>query len=222
MRSSPLLSALFTPTRQNVLAATLLQPEKRWYFRELARHLGVSPSTIQRELTCFTKAGILQRLEDGNRVYYQADRACPIFPELEAILLKTVGITELLQQALKPIAKKLDVAFVYGSIASQQEHSHSDVDLMIIGQTGLAEVAMVIRDAGRQIGREVNSTVYSTEEFQKKAKEGSHFVSAVLGSEILFIHGTQDDLERLAPAAAGKATQHEFSRDSRSTRSRRA
>ena len=173
MRSSALLSVLLTPPQQGILAA-FLQPEKRWYLRELARYLEVQPSTLQRELSAFAAAGLLQRLEDGNRVYYQADRACPIYPELESILLKTVGLVELLQEALQPLAKQLALACVYGSMAAQEEHSHSDVDLLVVGQVGLAEIAAALRSVGRQIGREVNPTVYTTEEFQKKAQEGSH------------------------------------------------
>ena len=223
MRSSALLSVLLTPPQQGILAATLLQPEKRWYsLRELARYLEVQPSTLQRELSAFAAAGLLQRLEDGNRVYYQADRACPIYPELESILLKTVGLVELLQEALQPLAKQLALACVYGSMAAQEEHSHSDVDLLVVGQVGLAEIAAALRSVGRQIGREVNPTVYTTEEFQKKAQEGSHFVSTVLASELLFISGTRDDLERLAPATAHQAAPHEPTRGSRSPRRRRA
>ena len=222
MRASALLSVLLTPPQQGILAATLLQPEKRWYLRELARHLEVQPSTLQRELSAFASAGLLQRREDGNRIYYQADRGCPIYPELESILLKTVGLAELLQEALQPLAKQLALACVYGSMAAQEEHSDSDVDLLVVGQVGLAEIAMALRGVGRQIGREVNPTVYTTEEFQKKAQEGSHFVSTVLASELLFVSGTRDDLERLAPATARQAAPHEPARGSRSPRRRRA
>jgi predicted nucleotidyltransferase len=222
MRYSKLLSVFLTPPQQGILAATLLQPERKWYMSELARHLRVQPSTIQRELTSFSDVGILRRAEDGNRVYYQADRACPIFPELERLLIKTTGLVEVLRQALETIAKRLDLAFVYGSIASNEEHSQSDVDLMVIGQLGLLDVSQALKSVGRELGREVNPTVYTTEEFQKKVKEGSHFVRTVLTSDLLFIHGTRDDLERLAPAAKGKATPNESAGNPRSPRRRGA
>src|SRR5437867_6156375 len=64
MRSS-LLQPLLTPTKQKILAATILQPDKRWYFRELARHLHLRPSTIQRDLGAFAEARLLERQEDG-------------------------------------------------------------------------------------------------------------------------------------------------------------
>ena len=64
MRSA-ILDPLLTPTKQALLAATILQPDKRWYFRELARQLHLQPSSIQRDLTALTEAGILERHYDA-------------------------------------------------------------------------------------------------------------------------------------------------------------
>src|SRR5437016_3189002 len=83
---SSILDPLLTPTKQALLAATILQPDKKWYFRELARQVHLQPSSIQRDLAALTEAGFLERHQDGNRVYYQGRRACPIFPELQQIL----------------------------------------------------------------------------------------------------------------------------------------
>ena len=181
MRSG-MLDPLFTPTKQALLTATILQPDKRWYFRELARHLHLRPSSIQRDLTAFTEAGLLERHEDGNRVYYQAHRQCPIFLELEQILIKTVGLIEVFRETLKPIRRKIDVAFVYGSIASGEARGDSDVHVMIVGSAGLADVARLFQGLERRLGRQVNPTVYTAVEFQKRVSRESHFVRTVLGS----------------------------------------
>src|SRR5712692_6799737 len=102
-RSNRMLAPLLTPLKQAVLSATILRPDKRWYFRELARHLGVRPSSIQREIASFVSARILSREQDGNRVYYQADRGCPIFADLEQMLLKTAGLADVVRQAMEPL-----------------------------------------------------------------------------------------------------------------------
>jgi DNA-binding transcriptional ArsR family regulator len=86
MRTSRLLDVLLSRTKQQILAATLLQPTRQWYLVELARHLGVRPSSVQRELKLLSDAGILKRHQNGNRVYFAADTACPIFPELAQIM----------------------------------------------------------------------------------------------------------------------------------------
>jgi predicted nucleotidyltransferase len=65
MRKSLILDALFPAIRQQILAATLLEPEKWWYLTELASHLGTSPSSLQRELGTLTGSGLLQF---GNKI----------------------------------------------------------------------------------------------------------------------------------------------------------
>src|ERR1017187_7528307 len=100
LRNSPLLDALVSKTKQHILAATLLQPERSWYLVELARHLRLRPSSLQRELRQLTEAGILGRKQNGNRVYFQADQTCPIFQELVQIVFKTVGVVEAVRNAL--------------------------------------------------------------------------------------------------------------------------
>jgi predicted nucleotidyltransferase len=217
MRSS-LLDPLLTPTKQAILAAILLQPDKRWYFRELARHLQVRPSNIQRELAAFTEARLIKRHQEENRVYYQADRECPIFEELEQILIKTVGIVEVLQELLRPVQRKIDVAFIYGSIASGEARADSDVDVMVIGSVGLAEIAKLFQGIERRLGRQVNPTVYTAVEFRRKVHERSHFIRSVLASRLLFVQGSQNDLERLAQKSKGKTPRNQPRRTSRSPR----
>src|SRR5213082_2068963 len=92
-RKYSLADALFLPTTQTVLATTLLQMQREWYLSDLAVHLKVRPSSLQRTLARLVSGGVLTRRQEGNRVYYKADETCPILPELAAILTKTVGIS---------------------------------------------------------------------------------------------------------------------------------
>ena len=130
MRTSPHLLGVFGTTLQAILAATLLQPGRAWYLSDLAAYLKVSPSSLQRKLAALSQAGILDRRTDSNRVYYQANPSCPILSELTGIFTKTIGLVEPLQNALRPYQQEIDVAFIYGSIAEQQETSDSDIDLL--------------------------------------------------------------------------------------------
>ena len=221
-RSSKVLAPLLTPLKQAVLSATILQPDKRWYFTELARHLGVRPSSIQRELASFVSAGILSRVQDGNRVYYQAERTCPIFADLEQLLLKTAGLVDVVRKAIEPLREKVVLAFLYGSVASSRERAGSDVDLMLVGGVSLSEVSPVLRPAERQLGRSVNPTVYTTKEFSKRIRERNHFLSRVLGEPVLFIYGTRDELAHFAQDRTGEATQDQPGGAARSTRRGRA
>src|SRR5215471_7176583 len=111
VRKARVLDVLISKNKQQILAATLLQPDRSWYLLELARHLSVRPSSLQRELRLLTESGILKRYKNGNRVYFQADPACPIHPELALMLAKTVGVVDVLRESLLPIRDRIAVAF---------------------------------------------------------------------------------------------------------------
>jgi predicted nucleotidyltransferase len=99
---------------------------------------------------------------------YQANTESPVFPDLRGLLAKTVGLVDVLADALKPSGGKLRLVFVYGSIASGQERSDSDIELMVIGAVPPADLALPLRKAREILGREINPTVYSSAEFDSK------------------------------------------------------
>jgi DNA-binding transcriptional ArsR family regulator len=179
----------------------------------LARHLRVSPSSLQRELKALREAGILKQRQDGGRVYYQADADCPVFHDLGQILFKTAGIVDALKAAFKPLQHRISVSFIFGSVAISAERSASDVDLIVVGAVQLSEVARILRDVERVLGRPVNPHMYSAAEFAERLNHGDHFLSAVLQEQRLFIIGDENDLARPASNAKGKAAQHKSSRD---------
>lgn len=209
MRKSILTDALFPKTRQAILAATLLRPERWWYLSDLAKHLGVPPSSLQRELTRLVDAGILLRRQDGNRVYFRANTVCPVFPELHGILVKTVGLVEILREAVAPFADRICLAFIYGSMARAAEHTASDIDLMIVGTIGLADLAPTLQALEQRLARPVNATLYTPDEWAAKIYAGHHFLLTVLDDEKLFIIGTSDDVAATHAGASHPTPHHE-------------
>ena len=193
-----MLDALLPKTRQGILAATLVQPEKDWYVSELARRMGVPASSLQRELHDLSEVGILKTHRQGRMVYYQANTNSPVFPDLRGLLLKTGGLVDVLAQALKPLAARLRTAFVYGSIAAGQEQSDSDIDLMIVGQVSPTELALPLRRARELLGREINPTVYTPAEFDNKRAAIDPFLKQVLDKPKLFVLGNKDELGKVA------------------------
>jgi uncharacterized protein len=157
--------------------------------RELARHLGLTPSSLQRELASLVRGGILLQRREGKHVYFQAATESPIFAELQGLILKTVGLADVIRDTLKPLAERIQWAFIYGSVARSDEHSTSDVDLMVIGQVGLADVSSPLRRAERRLNRAVNPTTYTTDEFVSKVKSNHHFIATVMRSKKLFVFG---------------------------------
>ena len=197
MRKTAALEALFPMVRGEVLAATLTRPDKWWYLSELAQFLRTTPSSLQRELKTLVDSGILQQRREGTRTYFKAETRSPLFPELRGLLEKTAGLLPTLQQALEPFHARIDCAFVYGSVARSREHALSDVDLLVIGGVGLAEIAPALRKAENRLGREVNVTSYSAREFRKKVAAKDHFLSEVLRGPKEFVKGNQRDLDEV-------------------------
>jgi len=192
------LDALLPKTRQGILAATLVQPEKAWYASELAQRLGVPSSSLQRELQDLTEAGILKTHKQGRMVYYQANRESQVFSDLRGLMLKTAGLVDVLAQALKPVASKVTTAFVYGSIAAGSEDSNSDIDLMVVGEVSPQDLALPLRRARESLGREINPTVYSLSEFERKRAANDHFLTQVLDKPRLIVLGNKDELDKVA------------------------
>jgi len=195
MRKPAALAALFPTVRSDVLAATLMQPAKWWYLSELAQFLGTSPSSLQRELKALVKGDILQTRREGTRAYFKANTRSPVFPELRCLIEKTAGVVPTLQETLRPFDRRIACAFVYGSVARGEEHSASDVDLLVVGDVGLADLAPALRKAEARLGRDVNVTSYSPAEFWKKAAAKDHFLSAVLRGPKQFVMGDQRDVD---------------------------
>jgi len=201
---SPVLSPWLSPTLQGVLAATVLRPEREWYLSDLAAHLGVGPSSLQRVLAKLTAAGILARREDGNRVYYRPDPACPILGELAGIFTKTAGIAEPLRDALSPFASRIAVAFIHGSVAEERERAGSDIDLIIVGDVPGAELSFALRPLHERLGRDINFTRFTSDEFRSKIAEGNHFLASVLRKRRIFLIGGEHELEEIAGRTASR------------------
>jgi DNA-binding transcriptional ArsR family regulator len=197
MRSISIANVLFSSTQQRLLSALLLNSHQPIYATELANRFGVRPSTLQRDLAKYTQAGILKMSRSGNRTYFQANEECPVFPELRALVIKTSGLVDVLHGELAPLASKIKVAAVYGSIASGTETSASDIDLLIIGSVKVIELSLPLEQATASLRRQINPSLYTPEEFSQKARR-SHFVQSVLGKPLLFMLGTNRDLETIA------------------------
>lgn len=205
--ATPNLGALlFGAYRRQILALLLMHPEQSFHVREIARITGKPAGTLYRELSALAEAGLLIRSPFGNQVHYRANPACPIYEELRGILRKTFGVADVLRDALDPVADRIDVAFVYGSVARGEERAASDVDVMIIGKLKFSDAVLALSSAEETLRREVNPHVYSTREFGKKfADREPYLIRATEGPKI-FLRGDDDDLGKLAkhrsPASA--------------------
>jgi len=208
MRNLTPLEALFSLTRRKLLAAVFVRPGKWWYLSELAQHLRTTPSSLQRELSALVAGGILEKRREGTRAYFRADTRSPLFPELVRLFEKTAGLVPVLRHTLELFGNRIVCAFVYGSVARREEHAQSDVDLLVIGKIGLAELSPALRKVERKLGREVNVTTYSVADFQARIRRHDHFLSNVMRGPKEFLKGDGHELERIAGPQGRPAAQN--------------
>ena len=189
---------LFPPVRKRVLALLLVRPDERWHLRDMARQTGLALGTVRRELAGLVQAEIVTVAKDGNRTYYQANRASPLFPELAGLMRKTAGLADVLREALSPLTGKIKVAFLHGSQATGGAGAASDVDVLVVGKATFAEVVSALSPCQDRLGREINPTVYPREEFRSKVAAGHHFLLTVLKEPKVLLVGGEDDLAEVA------------------------
>jgi predicted nucleotidyltransferase len=158
---------------------------------------------------------------EGRQTYYQANRACPVFDELHGLIRKTFGVAQVLKDGLAALAGKIQFAFIYGSLATGGETAASDVDVMVVGERiSLQDVVSAFTEAQRELRREVNPSVYRTEEFCRKLAGGHHFLSSVVAGPKIFLIGDEGELTRLAQIRMAQGAQDEPAGDRRPARRR--
>ena len=165
------------------------------HLREIQRQTHLAIGTVQQDIEKLVKMGLVSRREDGNRVYYSANEKHPLAGEIRQLVLKTVGLADVMAAALK--VEDVRCAFVFGSIASGTAGAESDIDLMMIGNIGLRKVSALLSGVGDRLGREINPHVMSPSEFTKRMSAGDHFLTSVLAAPKIFLVGSEHELERM-------------------------
>lgn len=189
-----LMDLLFGTYRQRILGVLLLHPESAYHVRELARMTDTTAGTLHKELTRLAGTGLLLREKQGNQIRYQANRHCPVYGELASLFRKTTGLADVLTDALQPLSGKIETALVFGSVARGEETASSDVDLLVVGDAGFAEVVKALHPAQTVLSREINPVVFSKAEIQKRIKNRDHFIQQILKQNTIPVLG--DGLHR--------------------------
>lgn len=180
--------------RRRVLAQLLMNPQVRLHLRELARVTGASPGTLKKELDALVAVGLLLVQRVGNQTQFSANVQHPVYPELASLIRKTIGLNDVLLSALESLGPQIEVAFVFGSVASASETTHSDVDVMVIGDATFGQVVNALYDAQQILGRDINPKVMTRQEWLAKKTQGNTFVTELLNKPQLFVLGAAHDL----------------------------
>lgn len=192
---SGLAGALFSAVQRRVLGHIFRDPNRTFYKSEIVRDLRSGTGAVTRELERLERSGLVLVEHIGNQKHYRANKNSPIFHELRAIVQKTVGLHDPLQEALAPIADQIKVAFVYGSVAKGTDTARSDVDLMVVGDNlSYSDLYEGLHKAEEQLSRTINPTIIERDEWSKKRKGDNSFLQRVLTQQKVFIIGSEADL----------------------------
>jgi predicted nucleotidyltransferase len=192
---SALPDVLFSKTQRRVLGLLFGDPTRSYYTNEVVRFAGSGIGAVQRELENLSAAGLLTVTRIGNQKHYQANRESPIYSELRGIVLKTFGVADVLRGALAPLGDRIQLAFIYGSVAKGTDTASSDIDLMIISaQLSYPDVVVALEAAEQGLGRTINPSIYKPDEFRRKIAEDNAFLKRVTDQPRIFLIGSDDGL----------------------------
>ena len=162
-----LLDALIPPREQKILGALLLHPQTSYALNDLIRIGGTSRSQAGVVIDRFVAAGLAREQRIGNQRRIQADTGWPLFEDVRALCVKSFGVAEPIAQALEPLLPKIELAFLFGSVVRGTDHASSDIDLMVVGTVGNADLFAALGRVNDVLRRPVNFNVYSPREWNR-------------------------------------------------------
>jgi predicted nucleotidyltransferase len=217
-----LASVLFGKAQQAVLGLLFGRPDESFYVREIVRATRVGQGAVQRKLQRLAEAGIIDRVVRGRQVFYQANRRCPIFAELQGLVVKTADVADVLRAALAPLVDRIVVTFIFGSFASGEPRKTSDVDVLVVGDATFGAIVSALSAAQEKLVRDVNPSVYPVAEFRQKLVASHHFLTSVLNGPKIFLVGDERELTGVAEKRLADRTQAKPTRHKRPARRRRS
>jgi predicted nucleotidyltransferase len=190
---SSLRALISSKIRVELLRILVLNPESAFHINELSRRTRFSPGGVERELKNLLSGGILKKEVSGNQHHYQLDPHCPINREIRGIVLKTVGLSDLLNDALRPVEDKIEMAFVFGSFASGDYGNDSDIDLFVVSDLAGVKLAELLGPVQNEIGRAINTSQFAPTEYKERRQRGDHFLTRVFDGPRIMIIGDIDE-----------------------------
>ena len=155
-----------------------LNPEESLFVNEIARKLDMDKRNLVKKLKELEEEGILLSETRGNQKIYSINRSYPLYEEYRKIVFKTIGIEIKLKSMLKQV-KGIEKVYLFGSYAKDAMETHSDVDLLVVGDHKIMELQKELSKLQKEIGREINVVNMDKKEFRKRKKEKDPFIEAV-------------------------------------------
>ncbi len=188
-----LADLITSQSRIKLLSVLLAEPTEMFHVRELVRRTGDEINAVRRELMFLEKKGILVREPRANRVYYSLSKSYPFYFDLLRMGSKIAGLgAGILKNKVK--VGRIKYAMFSGRFVRRIEKRPTDVDFIIVGTIVLPELAVLIRDEEKRLGREINYTVMTEEEFAFRKKKRDPFILSVLSGSRVMLYGDEESM----------------------------
>lgn len=79
-------------------------------------------------------------------------------------------------------------------VAKKERKSPDDIDILVVGEITLPELASIIRGEETKLSHEINYTVMSREELDFRRKRRDPFLAGILAGSRVMIIGNEEDL----------------------------
>jgi predicted nucleotidyltransferase len=198
MSENPLQSIFSSRTLVRVLSIFVLSPERFYYQQELLRETGGPLRPLQLALQKLLAAELVSSRRDGRQIYYRANTLNPIFVDLKSLFEKSFALADVVRDALRAVAGGIDLAFIYGSVASGELRRDSDVDLFVVGMASRKTIAGALSDTEIRLQREINLSLYDPERFAEALRVADPFVHDVLLRPKTWLVGDEQGIGGLA------------------------
>lgn len=165
-----------------------------YHVRGIVREISEEINAVRRELTKLEADGILRKEPRGNRIYYSVRPEHQFFGDLISMVAKTTGLGKGLIENKNKIGKVSFIMFSGRFVRMKERRRDEDVDILVVGEVVLPELASIIRVEESKRGKEINYTVMSREEFDFRKKRRDPFLLGILAGNRVMIIGDEEDL----------------------------
>lgn len=190
-----LLSALITSKTRIKLICLFFGNRKtpRFHIRDIERQINGEINAVREELQHLEKYGVLQKEKRGNRLFYQARLDYPLYLDLLALVRKTNFLGGSIIKNRSKIGR-IKYACFSGNFIRDENYSPDSVDLLVIGAIVLPELAKLVKEEEQRIGREINYSPMTEEEFKFRKNRRDPFIMQILQKSKVMIIGDEKDL----------------------------
>ena len=165
-----------------------------YHVRGIVRETSEEINAVRRELAKLENDGVLRKEPRGNRIYYSVRPEYSLFGDLISIVAKTTGLGASIIENRNKIGKISFVMFSGKLVQGKDRKSEDDVDILVVGEVVLPELASIIRIEESKRGREINYTVMGRDEFDFRKKRRDPFLLGILSESRFMIIGNEEDL----------------------------